>query len=148
MNILIRSLTAEDLPEVFVVEQICQLFPWTLTILKDCLAAGYSGWVAVEQNQIVGYTMMSFSTGECHVLNICVLPAARRKGYAKLLMQALLAESQKLNADIVFLEVRASNHAALKLYNQFGFNEIGIRKGYYPALNKGREDAVILGYQF
>jgi ribosomal-protein-alanine N-acetyltransferase len=146
MKLLIRPLTVDDLTEVLAIEQACNQFPWTAGILNDCLKARYPSWVIIENNQLVGYAMMSYAAAECHILNICVLPYARRRGYAKELMGAMLNYAKELSAEMVFLEVRKSNIAALNLYHQLGFNEIGVRKAYYPAVNNNREDAIMLGY--
>jgi len=148
MNIEIRPLVFVDLPQVLLVEQASHPFPWTEGILHDCLKVGYPSWVLVENGTIVGYAMMSLAVDECHILNLCVKPAARRRGYARRLMETLLANGKQKGAQVAFLEVRASNRAALTLYRQLGFNEMGIRKDYYPAANGKREDAIMLGYQF
>lgn len=147
MTIIIRPIEPQELPELFAVEQASHEFPWTEGILKDCLAVGYPSWAILEEDRLVGYGMMSLAVGECHILNVCVIPDARRKGYARQLMQTMLAAAKAAGAEVAFLEVRVSNQAALNLYRQLGFNEIGIRKNYYPDAN-GREDAVMLGYQF
>jgi ribosomal-protein-alanine N-acetyltransferase len=59
------------------------------------------------------------------------------------MLDRLIAEARKLRAETVFLEVRDSNRRAIRLYQQAGFNEIGLRKGYYPA-TQGREDAIVM----
>lgn len=148
MNVEIRPLVSTDIDEVLAVEQASHPFPWTEGILNDCLKVGYPSWVVVENGATVGYAMMSLAVGECHILNLCVLPTVRRKGYGKRLMETLLSYAKARGADIAFLEVRASNIPALNLYRQLGFNEMGIRKNYYPAANDKREDAIMLGFQF
>lgn len=148
MSTEIRPLVAADLSAVLTVEQTCHPFPWSEAILNDCLKAGYPGWVICENGKIVGYGMISLAVGECHILNICVMPQFRRKGYARQLMTTILVYAKQQGAEIAFLEVRVSNTAALNLYRQLGFNEIGVRKDYYPAANGKREDGIMFGYQF
>jgi ribosomal-protein-alanine N-acetyltransferase len=67
----------------------------------------------------------------------------RGQGLARRLLQRLINQAREREADTAFLEVRASNRVALGLYESLGFNEIGLRRGYYPA-DKGREDAILL----
>ena len=86
---------------------------------------------------------MSVGAGEAHILNVCVHPEYRSRGLGSRLLQRLLTLARKHGADTAFLEVRISNRAALGLYQKLGFNEIGLRRGYYP-LEDGKEDAVLL----
>ena len=135
-----------QLPEVLVVERRAYEFPWTETILRDCLKAGYSAWVLVgPDGTMAGHALMSMAVDEAHVLNLCVDPAQQRRGYGLLLLNHLMAIARAAHASIVLLEVRKSNKAALRLYESVGFQRIGVRKAYYPARD-GREDALVLGY--
>ncbi len=139
----LRIMAADDLPEVLEIEQRAYEFPWTEGIFKDCLRVGYPAWVYGEGGRIQGYGILSVAAGEGHILNLCVAPERQRRGVGKRLLRALLLTAELLEVDTLFLEVRVSNRAALALYRKFGFNEIGIRRNYYPAA-KGREDAMVL----
>jgi ribosomal-protein-alanine N-acetyltransferase len=86
---------------------------------------------------------MSIAAAEAHLLNLCVHPNAQHMGYGRRLLNALLARAADAHVDKVFLEVRPSNHVALRLYDSAGFEQIGIRPAYYQS-ERGREDAVIL----
>jgi ribosomal-protein-alanine N-acetyltransferase len=77
------------------------------------------------------------------LLNLCVHPNAQRAGYGRRLLSALMLRATDAGAERIFLEVRPSNQAALRLYASVGFAQIGVRPAYYQAEN-GREDAVIL----
>ena len=77
------------------------------------------------------------------MLNICVAPAYQSRGYGRVILQRLIDEATRFKADSMFLEVRPSNPKAISLYHSMGFNEIGNRKGYYPA-KQGREDAIVM----
>ncbi|MGZ8241092.1 MAG: ribosomal protein S18-alanine N-acetyltransferase, partial [Methylobacter sp.] len=79
------------------------------------------------------------------ILNICVDPAEQKQGIGRKMLENLI-EVARGRAETIFLEVRPSNPVAIALYKKIGFNEIGIRKGYYPAEN-GREDAIMLALQ-
>lgn len=139
----IRSMLAADLKAVAEIERASYHFPWSHGIFRDCLLAGYHSIVLEVAGVITGYGIMSVAAAEAHVLNLCVHPSAQRLGYGRRLLDALLLLADEGDVERVFLEVRPSNHVALKLYESAGFEQIGIRPSYYQA-DGGREDAVIL----
>ncbi len=141
----LRRMTAADLPQVLAIERQNYQFPWEEDIFKDCFKAGYSCWVCEEQDKVLGYSLVSIAVGEAHILNISVDPKEQGQGIGRKMLNNLL-DVAKGRAETVFLEVRPSNVGAIALYQGMGFNEIGIRKGYYPAEN-GREDALMLALQ-
>ncbi|MDB5987289.1 MAG: rimI [Nevskia sp.] len=145
-SLRILPLHAELLPQVLEIERRAYEFPWSESIFRDCLKAGYSGWVLSDaQNAVNGYALMSMAVGEAHVLNLCVDSAHQQQGYGRLMLLHLLRIARAANMTIVLLEVRRSNKAALRLYESEGFSRLGLRKAYYPAA-AGREDAFVLGY--
>lgn len=125
------------------IERVAYEFPWTEPIFRDCLRAGYYCYVYDGSHGVLGYGIMSLGTGECHLLNICIHPDYRGQGFAARLIEELLAHARRKRASLALLEVRVSNEAAYRLYTRLGFNEIGLRKNYYPA-RRGREDALVL----
>jgi [ribosomal protein S18]-alanine N-acetyltransferase len=139
----IRLMQPSDLKAVAAVERAAYDYPWSLGIFRDCLLAGYYCLVLEVGGTVTGYGIMSIAAAEAHLLNLCVHPDAQRFGYGRRLLNALLVKGQDSGVDKVFLEVRPSNHKALKLYDSVGFEQIGIRPAYYQAEN-GREDAIIL----
>ncbi|MCX7069679.1 MAG: ribosomal protein S18-alanine N-acetyltransferase [Gammaproteobacteria bacterium] len=142
----IAPMALEQLAEVLVVERRAYEFPWTESILRDCLKAGYSAWVLADgDGLLVGHALMSMAVDEAHVLNLCVDPACQRQGLGLMLLKHLMKLARAARASIVLLEVRKSNKAALRLYENVGFQRIGVRKAYYPA-HDGREDALVLGF--
>ena len=86
---------------------------------------------------------MSGGAGEAHVLNVCIDERFRCRGIGGALLEHLLEFAKGLGVQDVFLEVRPSNTVAIRLYQSHGFGQIGVRKGYYQAV-EGREDAVVL----
>ena len=138
-----RPMQDADVVEVMVLERLAYPFPWTEGIFRDCLRVGYSCWVYTLDDRIIGYGVMSVAVGEAHILNICIHPDYQGQGLGRRLLQRLLTLARKHGADTAFLEVRASNRTALRLYLDMGFNEVGLRRGYYP-IREGREDAVVL----
>lgn len=138
-----RPMTEADLPAIMAIELAAYPFPWTEGILRDCLRVGYNCWVYETAEGIQGYGVMSVAAGEAHILNLCVRPTEQGKGLGKRLLTYIISLARRHGADTLLLEVRPSNLAALGLYRSVGFNEVGTRKGYYPA-EQGREDALIL----
>jgi len=141
----LRTMTHADLPAVMTIERKNYAFPWGEDIFKDCFKAGYRCWVCETQGKVVGYNLLSLAVGEAHILNISVDPDEQGQGIGRKMMENAI-DYARGRAETVFLEVRPSNVAAIALYEDLGFNEIGIRKGYYPAEN-GREDAIMLALQ-
>ncbi len=138
----LRSLCESDIDAIMSVELRCYDHPWTPGIFRDSLRVGYSCWGLFQAENLLGYGIMSVAAGEAHILNICVDPEQRGQGLARRLMERLVTQAQEREADTIFLEVRTSNRIAQKLYLSMGFNEIGLRKGYYPGRH-GREDAIL-----
>ncbi|NKF23320.1 ribosomal protein S18-alanine N-acetyltransferase [Solimonas marina] len=135
------------LPQVMEIEQQAYTHPWTEGIFNDCLRVGYSAWVVTNTlGEVLAYALMSMAVGEAHVLNICVAPDQQRRGVAAFLLRHLLMVARAAGVTLVLLEVRRSNKAAQKLYENFGFAKIGERRGYYPAA-EGREDAWVLSLE-
>jgi len=139
----LRPLGVPDLDAVMAIEQRAYDFPWTKGIFRDCLRVGYCCWCYENDGCIEGYGVMSVAAGESHILNLTVRPESQRRGIGRKLMTHFLQLARRHNADVVMLEVRPSNHAAIALYQKCGFNEIGMRRNYYPA-EDGREDALLL----
>ena len=143
----IRPMLEEDLTQVFRLEKKIYPYPWSLGIFQDCLRVGYCCWVLTMDKQMIGYGVMSVVVDEAHILNISIDPEWRRRGLGLKLMQRLLKIAGQHGAESVFLEVRASNHAAQQLYDKVGFVEVGQRKGYYPDAGNAREDALVLSLE-
>lgn len=138
----LRKMTPDDLPAVLLVENGSYTHPWSEQILRDCLRVGYSCWVCEIGEEMVGHAVMSVAIGEAHLLNICIHPQRQGQGIGRRLLHRMLRIARERQADTMFLEVRASNRAARRLYESEGFGEIGLRRDYYPGV-EGREDAVV-----
>jgi ribosomal-protein-alanine N-acetyltransferase len=132
-----------DLAMVLEIEREAYAFPWSEGIFRDCLRAGYCCWVVEQQDHVRAYGIMQVGAGESHILNLCVRASARQQGMGRALLSHLLEVAREHRADTALLEVRPTNRAALGLYAAMGFNEVGVRRGYYPGRD-GREDALIL----
>ncbi|WP_431274846.1 GNAT family N-acetyltransferase [Variovorax ureilyticus] len=166
----LEPITIERVPAVCAIEQTAYTHPWTPANFIDSLAAGYHCQCLVGPaaesdasapprgarallsralsrpalETIIGYFVAMKGVDEVHLLNITVAPAFQRQGWAPLMLEALAGWSRAQNAQWLWLEVRASNHRALAIYERNGFRRVGIRKGYYPAHPNAREDAVVM----
>jgi ribosomal-protein-alanine N-acetyltransferase len=139
----IRAMSETDVPRVFAIERRSYTFPWSANIFRDCLRVGYVCRVLSIGGVLAGYGVMSMGAGEMHVLNLCIAEAQRGRGFGRRLLEHLLTQGAAAGMRDAFLEVRPSNAAALRLYRALGFQQIGVRRGYYQAVN-GREDACVL----
>jgi ribosomal-protein-alanine N-acetyltransferase len=111
---------------------------------KDALSAGNWAQGLKCEDQWVGYYVAMQVLDEVHLLNITVAPSFQGQGWARCLMQALSLWAQTHQASSLWLEVRESNARALKLYRAFGFEQVGLRKDYYPSGRNSREAAVVM----
>jgi ribosomal-protein-alanine N-acetyltransferase len=100
--------------------------------------------VLKNENDIIGYYIALFAEDECQLLNITVRLELQKKGFGQLMLKNLFTDCRKKNIINVFLEVRKSNNAAIRLYEKNGFNEIGVRNNYYKN-KEGKEDAILMG---
>ncbi|WP_332673236.1 ribosomal protein S18-alanine N-acetyltransferase [Aromatoleum sp.] len=137
-------MTELDLDWVVENEAELHAFPWTRGNFVDSLVAGYGAWVLRDAAQPVAYAVMLTVVDEAHLLNISVAQRAQRAGAGGRLLRQLFDEARARGASQFFLEVRPSNDAAIALYRRHGFEPIGRRKGYYPARDGGREDAIVM----
>ncbi len=142
-EMVFRPMRRTDLKSVAAIEQSAYEFPWEPATFRDCFNVGYCCWIGEKAGRILAYGICSVGAGESHVLNLCVAPQIQGQGLGGLMLEKLMDVARQYRADSMFLEVRPSNHAAIRLYQRMGFNEIGTRKGYYPA-RKGREDALVM----
>jgi [ribosomal protein S18]-alanine N-acetyltransferase len=147
-----RAMTMEDVDEVLAIEQAVQAYPWTRGNFIEVLSQGYVCRVDAEEllaghpedgGGIRGYAVLRLVLDEAELLNIGVSALQQRKGSGRAMLREMLEVAREKNIRRVFLEVRASNSAALALYRSTGFGEIGVRRGYYQNAN-GCEDAITM----
>lgn len=131
-----------DLDQVAALEAGLQVFPWSRGNFADSLSAGYSAWVCRIGGELIGFSVVMLVIDEAHLLNIGVGERFQGRGYGARLLRNVMQVARQAGASTLFLEVRPSNDRAVELYRHFGFRQIGLRKGYYPAAI-GREDALI-----
>ena len=134
-----------DVDRVLAVEVRAYSFPWTRGNFIDSLAAGYLAEVLIDpQDALLGYFVAMVGVDELHLLNLTVAPAHQRQGHAGTLLDVLEQRCRDHQLPALWLEVRASNERARHVYRQRGFQDVGLRKNYYPAVQATREDAIVM----
>lgn len=149
---------ALDLDEVLAIESVSHIHPWTRGNFSDSLAAGHWAYCIRPQveNSIKGsfldpqilwaYCILYPAVDELHLLNITVSPKLRGLGIGSRMMMAIEGVAAQQKMPRIILEVRPSNLGAFNLYKKIGYEQIGVRKNYYPAESSTgtREDALVL----
>ena len=141
----VRAVTDGDLARVVAIEDACFANPWTHEALAAELARSWARMLVAEDETLAGAPVVAFVNywvvaDEVHVLNVATDPLHRRKGHARALVAAMVAAARAENARSLLLEVRAANAPAIALYREFGFREVGTRRGYYD----DGEDATLM----
>ncbi|ORU92117.1 MAG: ribosomal-protein-alanine N-acetyltransferase RimI [Cycloclasticus sp. symbiont of Poecilosclerida sp. N] len=137
-----RPLKKRDVDAVLAIERQGYNYPWGKDIFADCLRVGYSNWAFIKDGRLIGYAILSIAAGEAHILNICIDPWCKGQGLGTHFLNEIIQTARSKKVGSIFLEVRASNTAAIALYNKSDFKQLGQRKNYYPAAD-GREDAIV-----
>ncbi len=142
-----RPMQDSDLEEVCALELAVYPHPWTRGNFADSLSSGYDAWVLRDEGgTLAGYFLVMGAVDEAHLLNVAVAPDRQGRGLGRYLLDKVAAVARGLSMTSILLEVRPSNTRALKVYEEYGFRMIGRRKGYYPAHEGRREDAIVMRY--
>ncbi len=168
----LEPLTFDRIAAVCAIEQAAYTHPWNPTNFSDSLSAGYhcqclvgaspfdtpvlslrqqlarAPWARSDKrandDTLIGYFIAMKGVDEVHLLNITVAPSFQRQGWAPLMLEALAGWARTQKAQWLWLEARASNLRAIAVYERNGFRHVGLRKGYYPAHEGTRENAVVM----
>ncbi|MBE6810277.1 MAG: ribosomal-protein-alanine N-acetyltransferase [Ruminococcaceae bacterium] len=143
-NIKVSSATVDNIQAIANIEKECFSIPWSKNAIKESMTAGTCFYVAQFNDNIVGYMGLSKIAGEGYVTNVAVLPEYRRTGIGKKILEYVI-DNSKNELEFISLEVRVSNHAAISLYEKFGFERVGLRKRFYE---NPQEDAIIMTKYF
>jgi ribosomal-protein-alanine N-acetyltransferase len=134
-----------DLDAVMAVEQAAYEFPWTRGNMVDSLLTGHLASVMLGRDgSVVGYFVAMVGVEEVHLLNLTVAPAYQRQGHAVELLDVLVSHCREHRAGRLWLEVRPTNARARRIYERYGLRMVGVRRGYYPAAQGRREDALVM----
>ena len=137
-----RRMLAEDLDVVMRVEKLAFKHPWSTELFKRELEHEWSTILLAEEGgELLGFVIFWLVHDEVHILNVAVDPGQRRRGVARALLHECLRRGKVHGAVLATLEVRKSNAAALGLYGQLGFRQVGVRPNYY--VDEG-EDAIVM----
>jgi ribosomal-protein-alanine N-acetyltransferase len=140
----------EDLPAVREIEQVAYSTPWPESSFRGLLSRLDTGLFVAEavpdenppvDPKIAGYAVCWAVADQGELGNIAVAPELRRRGIARLLLEEVIEAMRALDVREIFLEVRISNSGAQDLYRQYGFREVGLRRGYYASPT---EDAIVM----
>lgn len=142
-NLVFDKMSLKDLDEVLSIEGRSYPTPWSRRAFSSELTANvYAHYFTARLDEkLVGYFGMWLFFDEAHITNIAVHPERRRRGIGERMLRFALEKARQLGATKMTLEVRLSNHGAQNLYRKLGFQDRGIRKGYYADTN---EDAIIM----
>lgn len=133
------------LDAVMAIEVRAYSFPWSRANFVDSLAAGHLAHCLVAPDgELLAYQVAMAGFEEWHLLNVTVSPDHQGRGLATQLLHRLIDHARGTGAEWLWLEVRPSNERARRLYAHLGFEQVGVRKGYYPDGRGQREDALVL----
>ena len=146
-NVQLRLMNQEDVPQVTTIDR--EAFPtlWPPANYQRELKSGLAHYiVACDEGRryVKGFAGLWLLVDEAHITNIAVREKHRRQGIGEALLIGIVELAIKLGANLVTLEVRASNAEAQKLYGKYGFVRVGLRRGYYT---DNREDAVLMSIE-
>jgi ribosomal-protein-alanine N-acetyltransferase len=142
---ILRDMRRDDLLWVLEIERRSFAQPWSRAFFEKELATPFARLLVVEEegfprSRVVGYTCRWRVSDEIHLLNVAVHPERRGLGYGRELVTAVVEEARAGAGRVVFLEVRAGNVVARRLYRQLGFRDLGVRRGYYGP----GQDAIVM----
>jgi len=136
------ELGKEDIPQLVALEKLCFTVPWSAKQYETVLGNEPFRLFGVrEGEELAGYLTLYAAAWEMEILNIAVNPSLRRRGHARRMLSHALQLCREMGIKRGYLEVRRSNVPAQNLYRSFGFEEVGVRRRYYP---DNREDAIIM----
>jgi ribosomal-protein-alanine N-acetyltransferase len=140
-------MTVDDIPAVVAIDRMSFTLPWPERSYRYELTENAASWFFVaelageEETRVLGYVGFWLVADEVHISTIAVHPEFRRQGIGELLLRTALEKAKQFGAEMATLEVRASNHGAIQLYQLYGFEVVGRRKGYY---HDNQEDAILM----
>ncbi|OTA18143.1 ribosomal-protein-S18-alanine acetyltransferase [Xenorhabdus beddingii] len=139
----ISLLTPVDLPTTFQIEQVSHAFPWSEKTFYSNQGERYLNYKITLNDQIIGFAITHYVMDEATLFNIAIHPEYQSRGYGRALLNYLIDILPEKQINTLWLEVRRSNQSAIRLYEDLGFNEVSVRKNYYPTAT-GKEDAIMM----
>ena len=142
-DVIIRQAAPEDAADIYEIEQICFPDPWSMDSIRYELEENPRAFyvVALHNSKVVGYAGLWWVVDEGHITNVAVRPGYRNRKIGEGIIRTLIEHTVSEGILHHTLKVRESNEPAIRLYEKFGFEACGVRKGYYRF---GGEDALIM----
>ena len=141
----IRKAEASDISQLTLLEKSIFSFPHTYEQIAYELNNPNCLWLVYDDNSVAGYVSVQYVLDEGYIGNVAVKEEYRRQGIADALIDEAVSFSKNLKLSFLSLEVRASNSAAINLYEKHGFKSVAIQKDYYTS---PKEDAIIMTLNF
>jgi ribosomal-protein-alanine N-acetyltransferase len=143
MSLVIRRMTVEDVPVAHAIDVSSFTLPWPERSIRFEVTDNPAArcWVAELDGRVVGILVLWLIVDEAHIASLATHAEFRHQGIAKQLLVTALDNAYKEGAQAALLEVRAGNEIARRMYQKFGFEEVGLRERYYKDNN---EDAVLM----
>ena len=138
---------SSDLNKIVVIENNSHFSPWSKKSFEGSIGAKNIFKVFLVKEKIIGYYIALIAQDQCELLNITVTKSNQNLGLGNFILKHLIYFCKVRKVANIFLEVRVSNIAAIRLYEKNGFNELGVRDNYYKTLY-GKEDGLLMGYTF
>ncbi|MGD8569450.1 MAG: ribosomal protein S18-alanine N-acetyltransferase [Gammaproteobacteria bacterium] len=142
----IRPMHPSDVGAVTALEKQCQHYPWPAWLFRSMLRTTFTCRVIDVENRVVGYGVAQHKNGWVHLMNICIAKRFRGMGLGQKITLHLLNEARQHHIIAAWLEVRPTNHIAIRLYQSLGFRKARICKHYYPARGR-RLPAIVMTRQ-
>lgn len=141
-KIIVRDMTKADIPAVCEIENQAFSLPWSAKAFEESLELPHAMFLVAQCDDVIcGYCGMYQVFQEGDITNVAVLPEYRQTGVGSRLLQGLISKALEREICDITLEVRESNEPAIRLYTKFGFENAGIRKGFYE---KPKENAIVM----
>jgi [ribosomal protein S18]-alanine N-acetyltransferase len=142
-SLVFRLMRDEDLDQIINIEKLSFTIPWSKEAFYNELHKNqFATYLVIEDGEsIIGYCGVWIVVDEAHITNIAVLPEYRGRKLGESLLAKVIEMAKEMGAKSMTLEVRVSNIVAQNLYRKFGFENGGIRKGYYT---DNQEDALVM----
>ena len=137
----VETLTAAHLAQVAELEQLCFADPWSEKALELLLGDGAYGAVCLQEGRVMAYGGVLWAPFEGQITNIATHPNARRCGTGAAVLEHLISVAIERGCEQLSLEARVSNTPAISLYERYGFEKMGLRRGFYK---HPTEDAYVM----
>ncbi|MGQ0287457.1 ribosomal protein S18-alanine N-acetyltransferase [Pasteurellaceae bacterium 22721_9_1] len=143
-SLQIIPLEESDFEQIFAIEQAAHEVPWSIGTLKNNQGERYHNLKVLLDEKIVGFAICQVVLDEATLFNIAIDPKYQGRKFGAKLLLALIEQLKQRGIATLWLEVRESNQKAIALYDSCQFNQVDIRKNYYPTKEGKRENAIVM----